>query len=175
MLGPKIIVNSNISLREFQEGDALFWLNWNNDKDCQKYMPEPFEVRTILNEEVFFQEATNEEDGIYWTIEDSSTLTPIGIVSVTEINTHHGLGEIGIIIGQKSYDRKGIASNVISKILDYCKNIGLRRITAEYEEGNIAMQKALEKNNFILEAKCIKARIKNNSPINTFRYYKLID
>ena len=175
MLGPKIIVNSNISLREFQEGDALFWLNWNNDKDCQKYMPEPVEVRTILNEEVFYQEATNEEDGIYWTIEDSSTLTPIGIVSVTEINTHHGLGEIGIIIGQKSYHGKGIASNVISKILDYCKNIGLRRITAEYEKGNIAMQKALEKNNFILEAKCIKARIKNNSPINTFRYYKLID
>lgn len=175
MLGPKIVVDSNISLREFQQGDVLFWHKWNNDKDCQKYMPEPFTVRTILDEEEFFQEAINEEDGIYWTIEDSSTLTPIGIVSVTEINTHHGLGEFGIIIGQKSYYGKGIASIVISKILDQCRNIGLRRITAEYEEGNIAMQKALEKNKFILEAKCTQARIKNNSPINTFRYYKLID
>jgi RimJ/RimL family protein N-acetyltransferase len=60
-------------------------------------------------------------------------------------------------------------------VLDYCKSNGLRRITAEYEEGNIGMQKALEKNNFILEAKCIDSRIKNSLPINTFRYYKLID
>ena len=175
MLGPKIIVYSNITLREFHKDDTLFWLKWNNDEDSQKYMPEPFEVRTISDENEFLEEATNEEDGIYWTIEDSSTSAPIGIVSVTEISHHHGLGEIGIIIGEKAFHGKGIASKVIEKVLDYCKNIDLRRITAEYEEGNVAMQKTLEKNSFILEAKCIDSRIKNNLPINTFRYYKLID
>lgn len=175
MLGPKIIIDTNISLREFHKEETLLWLKWNNDKDLQKFMPEPFEVRTIQDEKEFLEEATNEEDGIYWTIEDSSTSAPIGIVSVTEISTHHGLGEIGIIIGENAYHGKGIASKVIASVLDYCKSNGLRRITAEYEEGNIGMQKALEKNNFILEAKCIDSRIKNSLPINTFRYYKLID
>jgi len=89
MLGPKIIVDSNITLREFHKDDTVLWLKWNNDKDLQKYIPEPFEVRTIQDENEFLEEATNEDDGIYWTIEDSSTLTPIGIVSVTEISTHH--------------------------------------------------------------------------------------
>jgi ribosomal-protein-alanine N-acetyltransferase len=173
MLGPKIIIDTNISLREFHKDDTVLWLKWNNDKDLQKYMPEPFEVRTIQDENEFLEEATNEDDGIYWTIEDSFTSRPIGIVSVTEISQHHGLGELGIIIGEKEYHGKGIASKVIEGVLDYCKNKGLRRITAEYEEGNIGLQKALEKNSFILEAKCIDSRIKKGLPINTFRYYKL--
>lgn len=175
MLGPKIIIDTNISLREFHKDDTVLWLKWNNDIDSQKYMPEPFEARTIQDENEFLEEASKEEGGIYWTIEDSSTSTPIGIVSVTEISTHHGLGEIGIIIGENAYHGKGIASKVIAGVLDYCKSNGLRRITAEYEEGNIAMQKTLERNSFILEAKCVDSRIKNSISINTFRYYKLID
>lgn len=137
-------------------------------------MPEPFEIRVIQDELDFFNEAKSKEGEVYWTIEDTTNAIQIGIVSLTEINKHHGLGEIDIIIGDKNYHGKGIGSKVISKVLDYCKDTSLRRITAEYEEGNIGMQKTLEKNSFSLEAKCIQARIKNNKPINTFRYYKLI-
>jgi RimJ/RimL family protein N-acetyltransferase len=174
MLGPQINIDNSIVIRELELSDASHWLKWDNDPTAQKFMPEPFEIQTLDDEKEFYEEAKDEEDGVYWTIEDITTKQPIGMVSLTEISKHHGIGEIGIIIGNSDYHGKGIATKVVGAVIEYAKSSNLRRITAEYEEGNIGMQKALEKNGFTLEAKCEQSRMKNGDPINTYRYYKLI-
>lgn len=174
MLGHRLKINQTILLRGLKLSDASHWMKWDNDPIAQKFMPGPFEIQTLDDEKEFFEEAKTEDDGIYWTIEDITTKQPIGMVSLTEINDHHGIGELGIIIGNSGYHGKGIATKVVGAIVEYAKSINLRRITAEYEEGNIGMQKALEKNGFTLEAKCEQSRIKRGEPINTYRYWILI-
>ena len=66
-------------------------------------------------------------------------------------------------------NRKGIQT-----ILAFALNLGLRRITAEFEEGNTAMEKVLIKLGFQKESTPIASRIKNGQPINTVKYFLLI-
>jgi ribosomal-protein-alanine N-acetyltransferase len=62
------------------------------------------------------------------------------------------VASIGYFIGDKDYWGKGVATETISIILDLAKNkYNLAKVTAELYEPNIASEKTLLKNGFVLE------------------------
>ena len=73
----------------------------------------------------------------------------IGNIKLGFISYKHGFGEIGLLIGEKSYQGKGIGSTSIQLICDYAqKEVGLRKTTAGLYANNISSHKAFLKVGF---------------------------
>ncbi len=168
--GEKIIV------RPYQKEDVLVWQKWDTDPTVQQYMPESKNT-PMSNEEqlAYFEECKNEQSAIYWSIIWKENQNLIGIISFTDINEHHGVADLGIVLGEKEYWGRGAAREAIKLVLTFAKvHLKLRRIIAEYEEGNIVMGKALEHAGFERECVCKASRVKKGISINTIRYYILL-
>jgi RimJ/RimL family protein N-acetyltransferase len=170
----KTISSEKIILRPYEIGDIPFWQKWDIDPQVQAFLPEPKnEPQTPEEMAAYLKECQDENDGYYWTIVWKDTNQPIGTISLTEVNPYHGIGELGIVIGEREYWGKGIAQESIKLIVSLMPVLGIRRVSAEFEERNIAMEKVLIKSGFQKEAILNSSRIKDGHPINTIRYFYL--
>lgn len=163
------ISTKRLLLRPYIESDIRAWQRWDIDPEVQKFLPEPtIEIVTDSDQLVYLQECLEEKDGVYWSIVWNETNEVIGTISLTEMNFHHGVGELGIVIGEKQFWGLGIATESIEAVAGYAKStLKLRRLCAEYESENFAVQRALEQAGFVLECVHNDSRIKNNIPIDT--------
>ncbi len=170
------IKGEKVTLRPYQKEDISAWQRWDVDEEVQRYMPEP--KNTPISDEkqlAYLEECREDAEGVYWSIVWNETQKLIGTISLTDMNRHHGVAELGVVIGEKEYWGKGVASEAIQLVLDSARSeLGLRRITAEYEEGNDGMRNVLEKNGFQQECVCVGSRTKDGKPINTVRFYVLL-
>lgn len=172
----KTITSERLVLRPYEIGDVPLWQKWDMDPEVQTFMPEPKNEPMSTEAGVeYLKECQNESDGYYWSIvwKDGDIL--VGTISISEINAHHGIGELGIVIGEKEYWGKGIAQEAIKMLLEFAPTLGLRRLVAEFEEGNTGMEKALINSKFQKEGTSPASRIKNGKAINTVRYFILIN
>ncbi len=165
----EVITTSRLVLRPYVENDIQAWQRWDVDPEIQKYLPEPVnKVVSEAEQSAYLKECLEENDGAYWSIVWNETGDVIGTISLTEINFHHGVGELGIVIGEKKFWGLGIATESIEALAEYAKNVlNLRRLCGEYESENIAIQKALEQAGFVFECVHKDSRIKYNMPIDT--------
>ncbi len=171
----KTITTERLTLRPYEAGDISFWQKWDVDPEVQRFMPEPLNQPVSDDEQLaYLKECESEEGGIYWTIVWKENNQPIGHIAITEINQHHGVGEIGIVIGEKEYWNKGIATETIESILELAPELGLKRVSAELEEGNVALEKAFTKLGFGKEGISKLSRMKDGQRINTLRYFILL-
>lgn len=158
-------------IRPFKEADAELWQNWDVDSEIQAHMPEPMnETQDIGEQYEYIKECEEEEDGYYWSIETLDGVI-IGTVALTDINEHHKLAEIGIVVGDKKYWGKGVATEVISTVINFAfTEVGVVRISAETEVKNIAVSKVLEKVGFIQDGTFASARVKNGKRVDVKHY-----
>lgn len=168
---PPKITSPNYIIRPFKEEDALLWQTWDTDPEIQARMPEPKnEVRDISTQYEYIEECENDEDGYYWSIETKDGVT-IGTVSLFEINQHHMTADLGIVIGNKEYWGKGVATEVIRSVMDYAFNkLNLERISSEVEEDNLPMKKVFEKTGFKQDGLFKNARVKNGKRIDVLHF-----
>jgi RimJ/RimL family protein N-acetyltransferase len=178
------IKTSNYTLRPFIKEDALLWQNWDIDSEIQAHMPEPKnEVQDIANQYEYIKEYEEDEEGYYWTIEaednttkensigNKHTVTAIGTVSLFEINSHHKNAQLGILIGDKSYWGKGVATEVIRELVTYAfTELGISYIGAEVEEGNIPMKRVFEKAGFEQDGFFKGQRVKDGKRVNVVHF-----
>ncbi len=170
----KTITSERLILRPYETGDISSWQKWDIDPAVQAFLPEPKNEPVSLEAALeYLKECERETDGYYWSIVWKDAGTLIGTISITETNAHHGVGELGIVIGEKEYWGKGVAQEAIASVIGILSDLGLRRISAEFEEGNIGMERALTKAGFQKEADVKGSRIKDGKPIDTVRYFFL--
>jgi len=165
------LTTEQYQLRPFKESDAALWQVWDIDPAVQAHMPEPTNAPQTLNAHLQYQaECESEIDGYYWSIETPTGLT-IGTIALTDINDHHQLAEIGIVIGDKNYWGKGVATQVIPAVVDFAfSKLGVVRISALVEKENVAMAKVLEKSGFLRDGTFSSARVKNGKRIDVLHY-----
>lgn len=169
MLISQIITGEKVTLRPFEEGDIAYWDTWDVDVEVQEFMPEPHCRHVEYSDHLeYFAESMASIEEIHATIVLNESNKPVGTISITEISRYHGVGELGVVIGDKEQWGKGVASEAIGLFMKSLKG-ELRRVSAEFEADNIAMEKVLEKNGFELEAVCKRARIKDGVEIDTKR------
>lgn len=170
------IIGETIALRQYEPTDITAWQHWDIDSDIQAFMPEPENtVKTDIEQLEYLKECADDTEGHYWSIVSNESGALIGSIALTDIDTHHGIGELGVVIGERDYWGKGVATSAIKLVLDFARtDLKLRRITAEYEEGNIGVAKSLAKSGFIQECVSHESRIKKGQPINTVRMYILL-
>lgn len=76
----------------------------------------------------------------------------VGNIKLAPIDRHHGLGEIGLLIGDRSAWGRGLGTEAISLMLDIAtRQLGLRKLTAGCYASNAASARAFERAGFFRE------------------------
>lgn len=163
-----VIQTQRLVIRPFQESDAQLWQVWDIDPVVQAYMPEPVNKPQDITEHYrYIQECQDEADGYYWSIANLQTDSAIGIVALTELNQHHKLAELGIVIGDKDLWGKGFATEAIKAVAEHAfAQLDIERISAQTEAGNDGIVKVLEKVGFKHEGTARLARVKKGQRID---------
>ncbi len=167
--------SQRILLRPFEESNILLWNTWDSSPQIQEYIPEPFRLLTAEEQIEYFVACRESEDEIHAAVIDTIDNKTIGTISLTEISYYHGIGELGIVIGDTAYYGKGYGLEAMQLFINYLQNeTDIVRVSAECEEENIPMQRIFEKLGFIKECVKLQSRVKKGVRINTVQYSMLL-
>jgi RimJ/RimL family protein N-acetyltransferase len=169
-----ILKGEKIFLRKITLDDVSNrYLNWMNDYEIVKYTESRHIVHTHKSLEDFIMNINNEYN-FFFAIIDIQTNKHIGNIKIGDIHPIYKYGDIGLIIGDKEYWGKGIATEAISLCEDFAfKNLKLHRLYAGIYEINVGSIKAFEKAGFRQEGCEIKKCLFENQWINTYIYGKV--
>jgi RimJ/RimL family protein N-acetyltransferase len=144
------IQGERIFLREVRISDVNEnYYNWMNDRSVNQFLETRFIPQSMSSIEEYVEKMNGKTDEIFLAICDNITSEHIGNIKVGPINQIHKFADISLLIGNKNFWRKGIATEAISLIVDYSFNVlCLHKLKAGCYEKNIASATAFEKNGF---------------------------
>lgn len=146
-----VILESDIFyLREISIEDCdEKYLSWMNDSEINKFLESRFMTHTIDSLKNFVTAMKNSENNILFAIVDKKSDEHIGNIKLGNIHPIHKYADIGLIIGDKNYWGRGIATNAIELVSRYAfDEFNLRKVFAGVYENNIGSIKAFEKCGF---------------------------
>lgn len=148
-----LIDGKNIQLRKITLEDANEnYLQWMQDEQVNQFLESRFQVWSIKKIGNYIKKINESQDSIFLAIIAKKTGEHIGNIKIGPISQVHKFAELGIIIGAKKYWGKGLATETIKKVADYCfESLGLHKVTAGAYIDNIGSIKAFKKNGFKLE------------------------
>lgn len=122
------------------------YVSWLNDKEVYRFLETGGNYSLELLREYLASVQANEKI-LFWAIHLKSNHQHIGNIKIDPVNTRHGLGEYGILMGERSQWGKGYAKEASILVVDYCfKILNLRKITLGVVDKNttaIALYKSL--------------------------------
>lgn len=151
--------DNDIKIRNIIDEDITSLFSWWIDKEVNKYDPRPIPS----NSKNLMKECTNycnrfdgeimnekiEERRYKYFIIVNHEDIPIGFVNIFNFEKKEKQVEMGVIIGDKRYWKKGIAYRSIKNVTSYIfSNMNIERIYIETSEGNIPALKLFNKLNF---------------------------
>lgn len=140
--------------------------NWNIAKNMTDQFPYPYSEK---DGKAFIEMATKDNPIHIFAIDvDGQAVGGIGIHPQSDI--HRKNAELGYWLAEPFWGQ-GIISNAIKPIVDFAfKTYAINRVFARPYGTNIASQKVLEKNNFVLEGKFNQVLIKDNNLLDELVY-----
>lgn len=159
-----------LKLRPWRISDLDSLVNYANNENISKNMTDKFPFPyTESNGKAFIEFAIKDTPIHIFAIEiDGKAVGGIGIHPQEDI--HKKNAELGYWLAEPFWGQ-GIISSAITKVIDFAfKTYDIDRVFARPFGTNIASQKVLEKNNFILEAKFDKVLIKNGELVDELIY-----
>lgn len=153
----------NITLRPWETSDLANLVKYANNQNIAKNLTDKFPYPYTQQSGLAFLEMISQHNPVQVFAIDlnGEAIGSIGLHPQDDI--HRQNAEMGYWLAEP-YWGKGIISNAIKQIVDYgFANFGINRIFARPFGSNIASQKVLEKNLFVLEARFEKVLIKNGN------------
>ena len=150
----KVIIEGKcIFLREVVLSDATAtYCKWLNDTEVNQYMECRFEKATVKKLRDYINDKKNDPDNLLLAIVSKAKNRHIGNIKIGPINHIHKFAKIGIIIGEKSFWRRGFATEAVKLAVDYAFNtLGLHKLTAGVYANNTASVRVFEKSGFVKE------------------------
>lgn len=156
---------SSIYLREVNENDVTEeYYNWLNDKEVNQFLETRYHPQSKANILNFVKKMDGQQNEIFLAICDKLTHKHIGNIKLGPINWIHRFGDISLLIGDKEYWGKGIATEAIRLMTEFGFNtLNLHKIKAGCYEKNIGSLKAFLKVGFTQEGILKKQWIVNGS------------
>lgn len=126
------------------------YLSWLNDPEVYKYLES--EGNYTMDALKKYIENAVKNKLFFWAICIKYNGKHIGNIKIDPIHPIHGLGEYGIMIGEKSEWGKGYAFEASKLVIDYCfYTLGIRKINLGVDEENISAVNLYKKLGFITE------------------------
>ena len=145
--------NKKINLRRLQASDVnLEYVNWMNDSEINKYLESRYEVHSLSSIKTFVEAMRSEKSNFLFGIFCNKTSLHIGNIKLGPIDYRYMRSEIGLIVGNRNFWGKGIATEAISAICKFAsEELKLRKVEAGCYSSNIGSKKAFEKAGFEVE------------------------
>lgn len=129
------------------------YVRWLNDPTINRFLESRFTTHTQASVSTFVQCCRDDANTLFMGIRSLSlNQRHIGNVKLASIDRRHGLGEVGILIGESDAWGHGFASSALKALAALSmKQLGLRKLTAGCYVSNVGSQKAFERAGFVVE------------------------
>lgn len=164
----KYLSNKNIYLRALSINDATEeYCAWLNDTQVNQFLETRYFPVDIDDLIAFIKEKSRNKAEPIFAICDAKTDLHIGNIKLGPICPVHGHAQVSLLIGNKAYWGKGIATQVISMICDYAfTTLNLKKLLAGAYASNIASIKAFEHAGFSIEGRSEDYYWCNGQPVD---------
>ena len=148
-----VIEGKRVCLCEIQLSDAnRSYCKWMNDPKVNQYMESRFERWSVSKLRRYISDIKKNPDNIFLKIVSKNGNKHVGNIKIGPVNHHHGYADVGVIIGEKSFWGKGVATEAIKLVVNYAFNeLDLHKLTAGAYEPNAGSVKAFKKAGFSIE------------------------
>lgn len=126
------------------------YLSWLNDSEVLKFLETemPYSIEKLQD---YILDA-KQKKLLFWGIHLKDSGLHIGNIKIDPINFRHGLGEYGILMGNRNEWGKGYAKEASWEVIKHCfQDLNLRKITLGVVEENISAYVLYKKLGFEVE------------------------
>lgn len=144
---------ANIELFLLEEADvSAAYVDWLNNREINRYLESRFMVHSIETTRDFVRGCLESDDRLLFGIRHmQSGGYHVGNIKLT-LTRPHGLAEVGILIGEKSVQGRGVATEAICVVAKIAREeLRLRKLTAGCYASNTASERAFFKAGFTKE------------------------
>ena len=130
------------------------YVAWLNDSYINRYLESRFQSHTLESTRAFVKDCVGSDHALLLGIRHPPIEgRHVGNIKL-EINKHHGLGEVGILIGETQVHGKGVGSQAIRVLTGIARDqLQLRKLTAGCYASNKASERAFVKAGFFVEGR----------------------
>jgi RimJ/RimL family protein N-acetyltransferase len=127
------IAGERIFLREMHESDlSERFILWLSDSEVNKYLEVRHNLPNLETQRQYVKECRLSLSKVYLGI----FLQNEALIGSVTMNSHETSVEIGLMIGDKSVQGKGIGAEVVKTVSDWAREQGFTEITAGYLQEN---------------------------------------
>jgi diamine N-acetyltransferase len=142
------VVGDRVALGPLRRDLIAAYRRWSNDLDTSRTLGLSWPT-TIEQETTTYDHRATADNAAYFTVYERTSLRPIGIAYLYEIEPRHGRASFGITIGAPDCRGKGYGTEATRLILDYAfTSYGLENVMLTVYEFNLAGRRAYEKAGF---------------------------
>lgn len=128
------------------------YIDWLNDPAINRFLESRFSRHDRASTVHFVENLLGSPRDLFLGIRDVSLGRHVGNIKLGPIDLNHGLGEIGIMIGDRAAWGRGVATAAIARLAEIARDeLGLRKLTAGCYASNLGSQKAFERAGFVVE------------------------
>jgi RimJ/RimL family protein N-acetyltransferase len=128
------------------------YVRWMNDPLINQFLESRFQKVTEADLEAYVARFAEDPDHIFLAVVARDTDTHIGNVKLGPIDRNHRVADMGLLIGDRAYWGRGIATEVIRLVARYAfDEFGLRKVTAGCYSTNRGAIRAFERAGFAHE------------------------
>lgn len=158
-----MLLNETIRLRVIEEQDVSLIQEWHNDyKTTRNTTLTSYIPRNYMEEKNWYERKMSDSTSRVFMIEDLESCTTLGFISYSNLDYRNQKAFLSIVIGNKNFRGKGIATQALYLLEELLKcEFNLRKITVQvlaYNESSLT----LFKRNGYIEEGVLKEEIYRN-------------
>ncbi|MFO1444439.1 GNAT family N-acetyltransferase [Bacillus sp. Bva_UNVM-123] len=155
--------NKIIRLRTIEEQDVHYIQKWHNDYETTKNTTlTSFIPRNLEEEKRWYVNKLTDSNSRIFIIEYIQTLSPIGVVSFSNLDYRNQKAMLSIVMGECEYRGKGLASQALQLIEGLLVNeFNIRKVTVQILSFNHPSLSLFRKNGYVEEG-CLKQEVYRN-------------
>lgn len=153
MVNERIIEGDCIYLRNVRMNDVTEkYYQWLNCPETNQYLESRYTPQSLESISNYIKTMNSKEDEPFFAICWKNNQKHIGNIKLGPVNWIHKRADIGLLIGEKKYWRRGVATEAIRLVGNYAfKNLNLNKLTAGCHVKNIGSVRAFQKAGFTIE------------------------
>ncbi|WP_019613206.1 GNAT family N-acetyltransferase [Psychromonas ossibalaenae] len=153
MLKTPLLTGKQIYLKALMQTDVTDeYVQWLNDSSINQFLESRYQTQTAASCRHFVGELQSQNNNCFWGIYCNQSKQHIGNIKLGPVNKLYQRATIGLLIGNKSYWGKGIATEAINLVSDFAfQKLSLHKIDAGCYVSNQGSKKAFLKAGYQVE------------------------
>ena len=169
------LTTDRLLLRQFEPADIdERYLGWLQDPEVTRFSNQRFKTHT-LESCYAYQRSFSDSLNTFLLIEHRTDQVPVGTMTIYRAR-HHGTADIGLMIGNRSYWRRGLGLEAWINVLNaLVQESGLRKVTGGTARPNTGMVKIMEQSGMKLEAVRHQQELIEGQPVDLLYYARFAE